>query len=117
MKTRETILEDIDDETGEYVKSVTTETDTIRFYLGPFGKWFTPCEEDQKNLKALIDKVNPLEVLKRGTKSIRLERDWIIDDNAWKDIERRQPTIDDFKSIYGSDWEKPYSAWQEDKPK
>jgi len=116
MKTREYHLESIDDETSEYVKSVTTETDTIRFYLGPFGKWFTPCEEDQERLMKLLEKADPLNVLKEANRSIKLEREWLTDDQAWKEIERRQPTIDDFKRIYDSDWVKVYSAWQEDDP-
>ena len=116
MEKRKHYLETIDDEKGEYVKSVTTETDTIRFYLGPFGEWFTPCEEDQEKLKKLLEKADPLSVLKGANRSIKLERHWLTDDNAWKDIERRQPTIDDFKNIYGSDWQKFYSAQQEDEP-
>ena len=116
MKTRKHCFESIDDETGEYVNAETIETNTIRFYLGPFGKWFTPCKENQDKLEKLLENADPLYTLKHANKRIKLERDWLTDDHGWKDIERRQPTIDDFKRIYGSDWEQVYSAWQEDEP-
>jgi len=113
LKTRVEEYEYLDDETSEYSKYKVSEKQQITIYLGPFGKWFTPCEEDQERLNHILETCDPLEVL-YSTASIKLQREYVRLDETEEEIERRPPTKEDFKKYYSwNHWEKAWEEYQE----
>ena len=113
LKTRTAEHDYLDDETSEYIKYTVQEDQQIRFYLGPFGKWFTPCKEDQEKLNHILETTDILDVL-GSSKSITLEREYISDGTTEKEIERRPPTKEDFKQFFSwNHWEKAWKDYQE----
>ena len=111
---KEKITEWIDEETGEYVKHKVKEDGRYKFYLRFISKHFTPCGDCQKELNDLIYTANSLCL---GNKSyepaIELSRQWNIDEDSWKELERREPTEADFRRMYGLNWEGHYKGWKE----
>jgi len=104
----------VDEDTGEYVNSSYTEDGRYRFYLRFIKKDWIPCEKCQSELHKLITESQTLIL---GNKDydppIELSRAWDIDDKSWKELERRTPTLDEFKSIYGKNWEEDYGTYRE----
>ena len=111
---RERIAEWINEETGEYEKHKCKEDGRYKFYLRFVQEHFTPCDKCQVELNRIIYNAQRLYL---GNKSyeppIELSRNWEIDDNSWVELERREATKDDFKRIYGVNWEKYWKEWQE----
>lgn len=113
LKTRTTEYDYLDDGTNEYVKYTVQEEQQIRFYLAPFGKWFTPCKEDQEKLNHILETTDILYVL-GSTKSITIEREYIPEDGTEEEVERRPPTEGDFKKLFDwNHWEKAWKDYQE----
>ena len=113
LKTRVEEYEYLDDETMENIKYRVSEKQQITIYLAPFGKWFTPCEEDQEKLNHILENCDPLEVLYSNA-SIKLQREYVRLDETEKEIERRPPTKEDFKREFSwNHWEKAWDEYQE----
>ena len=100
LQRRVVKFERIDEETGEYVLSQTYEKGGFKFYLRFLSKDFIPCEKCQKELQELIANADFLIL---GNKSyepaLELSKRWEIDDDSWKEIERRQPTKEEEKRL------------------
>ena len=114
--TRTLTHEFIDDETGEYVKSTCTEYGRFRFFLRPFKEWFYPCEKCQKKL---YQKTYGADSLYLGNKSyepaIELSRDWVVNDDTWKELERKPGTLENYKKVYGYKGQEHWDQLQEHK--
>ena len=108
----------IDEETGEYVNSSYIEDGRYRFYLRFIQHNWVPCEKCQAELHQLITKSNKL-ILGNNDyyPPIELSRAWDIDDKTWKEIERRKPTLEEFKkhhrAEYNTPWEPAYEEYKE----
>ena len=97
----------IEDDTGDYVKSTCRQDGRFRFYLRAFKTWFYPCGECQKELyENTIGSDNLYLGNKDYDPPIELSRDWVIDDESWVELERRQATLKDYKHVYGYSWKK-----------
>ena len=111
--TRDYELKHIDDETGEYVKSTTIEQLKYRFYLRFLKRHFRPSEEDQNRIHTLFLNAEFYLGNKSYEPAVELSRHWEVNDDLWKEVERREGTKEDYKDIYGSDWEKFWNSWLE----
>jgi len=109
LKTRAEEYDYIDDETSEYVKYKVQEKQIISFYLGPFGRHFIPCEEDQERLNYILEHADPLKVLYSNA-TIKLQRRFEPVSDTEEEIERRTPTKEDFKKCFSIHW---FDAWKE----
>ena len=102
---RKITLEDIDEETGEYVKSTAIEDGRYKFYLRFISERFCPCDECQEKLHKLVTKADHLYL---GNKSyeppVELSRLWELDDDSWVETERRPATKADYKTCYPRHW-------------
>lgn len=111
---REQTAEWINDEDGDYEKNTYNEDGRFKFYLRFIKEHFTPCDECQKILNNTIYNAPALYL---GNKSyeppVELSRQWVTDEASWVEIEKRKPTEDDFKRIYGLGWEKYFEGWKE----
>jgi len=111
---RERTTEWINEETGEYEKHKCKEDGRYRFYLRFIKEHFKPCDECQRKLNDLIYNAKSLYL---GNKSyeppIELSRSWDIDDDSWEELEKREATKNDFKRIYGLNWERHWEGWKE----
>ena len=106
----------IDEETGEYVNSSCIEDGRYRFYLRFIGEHFVPCDECQQKLHKLITESDKLILGNKDyTPPIELSRQWEIDDSSWVELERRKPTLQEFKKAQGltQNWEKAYEWYKE----
>lgn len=113
LKTRVEEYDYLNDETSEYRKYRVQQKQQITIYLGPFGKWFTPCEEDQERINHILEKADVLDVL-YSTSSIKLQREFVSLDETEEEIERRPPTKEDFKKYYSwNHWEEAWNDYQE----
>lgn len=113
LKTR--LIEDdyLDDETLEYVKYSVTQEQEIQIYLGPFGKWFTPCKEDQERLNYILENADVLDAL-RSTEPIKLRRQFVSIAKTEKETARRPPTKEDFKKYFSlTHWEEAWDNYLE----
>lgn len=111
---REKTTEWINEETGDYEKNKCKEDGRYKFYLRFIQKHFTPCNECQKQINDLIYNSSSLYL---GNKSyeppVELSRQWDTDEESWVELEKRKPTKEDFKRIYGHNWERQYEGWKE----
>lgn len=87
------IFESIDEETGEYVKSECREIEQLGFYIRIMGVNFVPCECCQRKLIKEMMASKQWTIGNKDTNPpVELWRKYEIDDNAWREIERRKPT-------------------------
>jgi hypothetical protein len=106
----------IDEDTGEYVNSSYIKDGRYLFYLRFIKEHYCPCESCQEKLHELITKSSKLIL---GNKDydppVELSRDWDIDDNSWKELERRKPTLEEFKKLqnYSDKWKDGYDLYKE----
>lgn len=119
MKERTTPVRDyfgeyIDDVTGEYIKSQSIKEQTYSFYIRFLKNHFRPCSDCQGKLHKLFDKGEFYLGNKSYEPAIELNRQWVVVEDEWKEVERREATEDDFKRIYGSKWENIWNAWNEE---
>lgn len=103
----------IDDETGEYVNSKTTDELRYRFYLRFIKRHWDPCDECQEKLHKKVQNAELYLGNKSYEPAIELSRQWMTNDDLWKVTERRTATKEDYKNLYGSDWEKYWNSWLE----
>ena len=104
LRRKTTIHEYIDDETDEYIKSTGERVENYGFWLRFISEWFHPCDKCQQNLSDLI--LNAKQMIignKDYAQPIELKRQFDIDDDSWKEVERRTSTKKDFINIWGID--------------
>jgi len=104
LRRKKTTNEYIDDETDEYVKSEGERVENYGFWLRFISEWFHPCDKCQQELSNLLINANQMIIGNKDyAQPIELKRGFDIDDNSWKEVERRPATKKDFISIYGLD--------------
>ena len=89
------IFESIDEE-GNYVKSQGREVEQIGFYIRSMHTNFIPCECCQRRLiKEMMNSKNWNIGNKDTEPPVELYRKFEIDDDAWKELEKRKATKED----------------------
>lgn len=79
------------DENGDRVTYRGTKTETWGFFLRFCGQWFIPCKEDQQRLKNLVLNTDRIIIGNKDyDQPIELVMKFEVDDNSWKEIERRK---------------------------
>ena len=91
------IFEEVDED-GNYRKSSCREIEQVGFYIRIFHEQFIPCKQCQLELQKIIRNADSWTIGNKDTEpAIELWRKFEIDDNAWKEIEKRKATLEDKK--------------------
>jgi len=99
LREKKVVSEYIDDD-GNYVRSEGVKRETLAFYLKFIGDWFHLCPKCVKELNNLILNADNLIIGNKDyVQPIELQRRYEIDDDSWKEIERRQPTKEEEKRL------------------
>ena len=99
LREKKVVSEYIDDD-GIYVKSEAIKRESLAFWLRFIEEWFHPCHECTRKLNNLILNAEHLIIGNKDyVQPIELQRRYEIDDDSWKEIERRQPTKEEEKRL------------------
>jgi len=111
---RERIAEWINEETGEYEKNRGVEECRYKLYLRFIKTHFIPCDDCQTKLNDLIYNAQNFYL---GNKSyepaIEMNKQWVIDDDSWIELEKREATKEDFKRLYKHKWKEYWESHKE----
>jgi hypothetical protein len=107
LMERKLILEIIDDE-GNYVKSSAREIEQLGFYIRIMHINFVPCECCQRAIVKEIHKSKSWNIGNKDTEPpVELWRKFEIDDNSWKEENKRKATKEDI-TLFGPKGKYPH---------
>ena len=98
-KKKDVYTEFIDSETEEYVKSKGVQEQQYAFYLRFLGSWFTPCKHCQEKIDKKMVSTDEFRI-GDGRSPIEFKREWVSNDDEWKEVERRKATKEEKESDY-----------------